>query len=976
MAFGGEIATAFVRIRPNVAGFASEANAGVKAGLEETQAAVSASTKANVTSTRTAIEANQQLRTSYTTLGSGARGGLESLDVALQSMAETAAGAARSVETSLGGIATAAEVTGEKMRLGMVGGLRHAEHESEGILARMKGRLLNLGTLIGVGFGAEIALHFVKEITGAAAGVQKSIEVIKSTFGPAASEVVVGFGDRVASSLGISAEAADATSAKFGILFKNLGIGPQMAAGMTVNLEKLAGVLSIIRGVDPSAALGKITLAMLGNVRSLKQLGLAVDPAAMKIQAFKMGLIATTTSALTPAVRAQAIYAMSIAHLGEFQKIAAKHSGDLANQSLRLSAEWSNAKDMLGTALLPVFTRYTTKLADWLERMIHSGALQRDLNHALHVAGQVLGTVHTALTPVVTVMHHLEGALGGARNLVVGFLAVWAVSKLAGIAGAIGTYIIKQGIVAVGTAAVAAQEETTIAFAGIGLSSKALGITIKTALVSTGIGALIVAVGFAAAYVLTHWDKVKRMTVALGAGIASTWKGLQEVLIGTAKTIGGAMATYLTLPFRALLEAAGKVSGFLDKLHIHIGGAAQGALDDLKKVTTSLTTSGAGQVREGASTMASAFTDAWHKSMSESAKKAKPDAAAKDALYDVGRVLGTSLGKGMADVLAERRAGIAAAQQKLAAVVKAANDAVAAARANVAKTVHDTNVQIAGMIRAGDKTVEKAAMAAATNLDTLGGKLAAAIAKFLAKGKPKDLAGSPLAKEFKRLRDAIASGAGGAELINAAQEVGAELQAKQAQASPAATAAKVKERVTRHITGLTDQFNQGEISFKQFQKRLLAYLHGQGASYAAVGKRLGKAQGDSYEATLKAVLKQAGIILDEPAKLRKSIERHGAGLAPKVIDVQDVQAQVDRKINAAKDRAAERVAAARHRETMAEATRNRRILSATLAEQKTIAKYTGQTAAHTRPVKPHKTATKQNPGRRAKDARDNANHRG
>lgn len=308
--------------------------------------------------------------------------------------------------------------------------------EAEGGLRSAFGRLARIAA---GAFAVKETFDFGKEIISHAADVQKQIEAVGSTFGKAGEEVLK-FNENGAKGLGISAHLADTTSARFGILFKNLGIGGDQAAKMTIGFEKLAGSLSSIRGVDPSITLRNLPLAVAGNLRSLKQLGIATDQTQLKLAAFKLGLTTSVTQALTPAQRAIAIYAVATGHLGEFQAEAAKHSDDLVNRERVLQATWDNAKDALGRGLLPAFTRLATIAANVLPRAIEIvGHAFRDLREDIQDIAKIVGP---AISPIIDEFKNLFGEFraNGIEGLVDGFRRLSPAAKLAAVAvGAIAT---------------------------------------------------------------------------------------------------------------------------------------------------------------------------------------------------------------------------------------------------------------------------------------------------------------------------------------------------------------------------------------------------------------------------------------------------------------------------------------------------------------------------------------------------------
>src|SRR5262249_53192501 len=142
---------------------------------------------------------------------------------------------------------------------------------------------------------------------------------------------------------------------RFGILFKNIGIGRTRGAEMTVNMLRLAGALSLIRGTDPSQTVNNLSLALAGNVRGLKQMGIVADSATIKRTALRLGLIKEHQT-LTPATKAMAIYSIATQNLGLREQQASAHSGDLAVQQAKLHAQWVNTKTTLGKFALPALS--------------------------------------------------------------------------------------------------------------------------------------------------------------------------------------------------------------------------------------------------------------------------------------------------------------------------------------------------------------------------------------------------------------------------------------------------------------------------------------------------------------------------------------------------------------------------------------------------------------------------------------------
>lgn len=452
----GEISTAFVRIRPLLTGFKGEAEAYIKTTLRSLTTEIGAAAKQNVAATETEVAANEALAGSYgavqaatqaqvasvvesvgvnrvlaatyAEIAAAAEAGSITQITATKLAAQASIGAAVTIAESARAnvAATAAEIATNEALAASYGTIAAAATagSAEQIAATrlaaaasaaagnvavataekqiaateaVKGSVLGLGKVLGIAFGAAIGIHFVKDLAEGAAELQKSQEVIQSEFGKSA-DVVQKFVEEGAPKLGIYGKVADDVAARFGILFKNMGIGEEQAAKMTVNLETLAGSLAQIRGISADGPLKALTLAMLGNTRGLKQLGISIDPVTMKYTAFKLGLISSVKDGMTPAIKAQAIYAIATERLGDFQAQAAAHADDLKTRMGVLAAQWDDAKDKLGKGLLPAFSGFVAYLGQAMPAVVDGVILVfQDLGDEV---GFVAGKISKATEPI------------------------------------------------------------------------------------------------------------------------------------------------------------------------------------------------------------------------------------------------------------------------------------------------------------------------------------------------------------------------------------------------------------------------------------------------------------------------------------------------------------------------------------------------------------------------------------------------
>lgn len=266
----------------------------------------------------------------------------------------------------------------------------------------------------------------LREGVQGAGQVQKALESMDQVFGESGEQIKT-WADTTAASFGISEEAADKTAVKIGLLGENLHIAAPKAASMALGLEKIVGAVGEIKDVDPQAVLAKLPLVLAGNLRSLKELGFTFSTAQIHEEAFKEGLV-SLKGALGPAAKAQAIYSLLMERLPQLLQQASQHSGDLINKQHQLTAEWQNAQEKLGQALLPSLTRLTTYLADNIPHAADQTA------HGFHVIAQVL-------SPLIYLTHGYGNAL---KALALAYTA----AKLASLATSFRTVAASEGAAA------------------------------------------------------------------------------------------------------------------------------------------------------------------------------------------------------------------------------------------------------------------------------------------------------------------------------------------------------------------------------------------------------------------------------------------------------------------------------------------------------------------------------------------------
>lgn len=987
---GGEIGSMFVRIRPDVRSFGPETTAAVKKSLIATQADFDSMARSNVQSAASTLEANRQIVTSYDRMSRDVTLTGKERRIADQLSVESAQRVAESVGATVSQIvdARAREVTAnldaarsyrevaaaakhgsvaeaiatreavrlEGLGVGAVGSTvagRHinqgksfagfrslfasaGEGEKElgkatrGALAG-SGAFEHLGRSLAFASGGFLAFasgtRILHDSLVGAASVQKSIEVIRANLGSAA-ESVVKFGDRAAYTLGISADVADSTSARFAILFKNLGIGTQESAGMTLGFEKLAGSISRIRGIDPSQVFAAITTAAAGNSRGLQQLGIAITQTAVKQEALKLGLISTIHQAIDPATRAEATYAIATKNLGLFMLEAQKHTHDFADIQRTLSAEFSNVKDTLGNALLPIFVKYGGELANWLQRMQESGKLQRDFNDIAHTTVAVVKDVARALNDGWIIFKTAAGWVGGTKNAIEILLGVIAVTKLAGIGRSfIG---IATSIAGIGRAAQAMAVRVGVAFGTVDAEAVATAATIDAALISTGIGAVVVAFGLAVGYIITHWARVKTMFADFGHWIEHLFQEIESTIVGIFKKIVGVIGSVLAA-IPSWLPGLGKFHDWGERLQKWASDTGSASGRSLGGAFGTSVVGAMGKAGAAAGTAYSAsFKDAIGRSMNTTAKdsigrslippgflkaeiaqfnkqfvslpnvvplkiqlelaQAHTPEATKRALQDELAALRAELRQ---HLTATDRIQVEQEKSGVLDQLKGLADAAAQAAGAAATSTGDI---VASALSAAKQKIAAAIQEAKANMVKLGNDLASQIDKLMVRLHKTTLGGGQLSDAMKGRLAELIQRVGAGEADNLTFKLAGEL-ANQINQKGLGDKGSLLDQLKARIGNVVDEFNKGALTVKAFHSKLNDVLSGIGVSAGQIQKTEGVAAADRFRADVKALVGQAQALAATPGAFSQASD-----LAPKIIRPLEVIRQQDQRIAAASAR--------------------------------------------------------------------------
>jgi len=186
---------------------------------------------------------------------------------------------------------------------------------------------------------------------GPASDLNETISKANVVFGTEAAAVIK-FGENASNALGMSENAALTAAGTYGNLFRAMGMTENASAKMSVGLVTLAGDLASFNNMAPELVLEKLRAGLTGETEPLKSLGVNINQAMIEAKALELGLW-SGKGAIDASAKATASYAMIMEQTSLAQGDFARTSGGLANQQRILSANMTNLKASIGTALLP-----------------------------------------------------------------------------------------------------------------------------------------------------------------------------------------------------------------------------------------------------------------------------------------------------------------------------------------------------------------------------------------------------------------------------------------------------------------------------------------------------------------------------------------------------------------------------------------------------------------------------------------------
>lgn len=311
-----------------------------------------------------------------------------------------------------------------------------------------------------------------------------------------------------------------------------------------------------------------------------------------------------TKAGIQGTIQARRAFEQLVTHMVTYNEVAgevARNRNELENAFRARMADpgvqWEIMKNRLkalvliiGQEALPVFLRMGEVISgfvQWLHRMnsgtrgsiIHIAALASVFTLLAGVGLSLAGSMTQVAANLAAMRTRAILAAEAGNAATASFIRLRTV--IGGIAG-VGLFILIEQVFGLRDAVVAmttvwllwkvkALQSIAFVVAASVAGAATIGEAFDAALVSTGWGALVVAAGLAALYVMNHWDKVRAFFISLGQTIVASWSETMKYLAGISLK-GLAMMVDPFYQLEKRIPVIGKFMKFVNPLHAAASG--------------------------------------------------------------------------------------------------------------------------------------------------------------------------------------------------------------------------------------------------------------------------------------------------------------------------------------------------------------------------------------------------------------------
>ncbi|QFP96803.1 tape measure protein [Gordonia phage Mcklovin] len=237
---------------------------------------------------------------------------------------------------------------------------RAVERSSNSVVAAA-GRARGALEMAGVGVGLAAVVEGMKRAVFAASDLAESTNAVDVSFGSSAQKVK-DWAATAAQAIGQSNVEAREGASTMALYGKQANLSGDSLANFSIKMTTLASDMASFRNTSPEQAVEALGAAFRGESDPIEAYGVLLNEATIKNQAMKDGLVASTSDALTPAIRVQAVYNAILEQTSIMQGDFGNTSDSMANRLRILRASATNAAAGIGDKLMPIANGFITLL--------------------------------------------------------------------------------------------------------------------------------------------------------------------------------------------------------------------------------------------------------------------------------------------------------------------------------------------------------------------------------------------------------------------------------------------------------------------------------------------------------------------------------------------------------------------------------------------------------------------------------------
>ena len=217
---------------------------------------------------------------------------------------------------------------------------------------------------------------------------------------------------------GFSAELAD--------VLKPMGLTTQEASNMSKKMTELALDVASFNNKQDVDVINAFKSALTGERESLKSLGIVINEADVKNEAYRLGL-ARQGQELTKTAKAQATMSLLYANTADAQGDLARTGGSYTNSVKSMNAAMLDLRVELGTALLPIMTPIVQKITELTRKFSGLSPATKNLVSKIVLATAAFAAIGGPILLLLGFLPSIVSGLslvGGAFTLLLGPIGV------------------------------------------------------------------------------------------------------------------------------------------------------------------------------------------------------------------------------------------------------------------------------------------------------------------------------------------------------------------------------------------------------------------------------------------------------------------------------------------------------------------------------------------------------------------------